>query len=216
MEDYLMTKYIKGKDGKFAGSIGVGKNKVPLIAPEIPQLKDPFDEQMSNMVELGAKVIQWRLDEEIQRTFQEFDGAMDGSIPPFIIASRINRLHKMAETFTEDRQPNQAEAMRSLANGLEYSLELVAAVELVMEESEDDDDDSEITLGIDTQALYSQTSQKYVDAVKKDYLAVDDEGEYVAARSFRAYEDYKGEEDFPGHWKSPSVEVLDSGEEKNV
>jgi hypothetical protein len=28
-----MTKYIKGKDGKFVGSIGTGKNRVPQIAP---------------------------------------------------------------------------------------------------------------------------------------------------------------------------------------
>lgn len=29
-----MTKYIKSKDGKFAGSIGAGKTAVPAIAPE--------------------------------------------------------------------------------------------------------------------------------------------------------------------------------------
>lgn len=30
-----MTKYIKGKDGKFAGSIGDGKDKVPTAAPKV-------------------------------------------------------------------------------------------------------------------------------------------------------------------------------------
>lgn len=31
-----MTKYIKGKDSKFAGSIGAGKSNVPKSAPTIP------------------------------------------------------------------------------------------------------------------------------------------------------------------------------------
>jgi hypothetical protein len=38
-----MTKYIKGKDGKFVGSIGDGKTKVPTAAPTISSQGSPED-----------------------------------------------------------------------------------------------------------------------------------------------------------------------------
>ena len=39
-----MTKYVKGKDGKFAGSVGDGKTKVPTPAPAAPSKKDDVPE----------------------------------------------------------------------------------------------------------------------------------------------------------------------------
>jgi hypothetical protein len=43
-----MTKYIKGKDGKFAGSIGNGKNKFPSFIPTPTTHLAPSDSTMGN------------------------------------------------------------------------------------------------------------------------------------------------------------------------
>lgn len=62
-----MTKYIKGKDGKFKGSIGDGKTNVPTSAPRMP----PFGSMPSNPDSSGFGDMEsrWRasLEEEQRR-----------------------------------------------------------------------------------------------------------------------------------------------------
>lgn len=43
-----MTKYIKSKDGKFAGSIGDGKTNVPTAAPKLPKVSKAEQARLDN------------------------------------------------------------------------------------------------------------------------------------------------------------------------
>jgi hypothetical protein len=61
-----MTKYIKSKDGKFAGSIGDGKDSVPTVAPKVPkapkltktqQARIDYNERMREMKERHAAML---------------------------------------------------------------------------------------------------------------------------------------------------------------
>jgi hypothetical protein len=81
-EDYQMPKYIKSKDGKFAGSIGDGKNAVPTPAPlTVPTLTSPetttadldsIYNQFQNEAAIGTPVNMdnvWELHEDADVSF---------------------------------------------------------------------------------------------------------------------------------------------------
>lgn len=72
-----MTKYIQGDDGKFAGSIGDGKNKIPTQA-DAPGIPNPYA-QVSESLERVNEI-----DKEINATLAdglaEVSSAFDGII----------------------------------------------------------------------------------------------------------------------------------------
>jgi hypothetical protein len=64
-----MTKYIKGKDGKFAGSIGVGKNRVPQAITRPHAVIDAADlmSALNNSSGSSVRLSDVALDKETQR-----------------------------------------------------------------------------------------------------------------------------------------------------
>lgn len=50
-----MTKYIKGKDGKFAGSIGDGKTNIPTAAPKVSKAEQKRLDSNAKIRELNEK-----------------------------------------------------------------------------------------------------------------------------------------------------------------
>jgi hypothetical protein len=54
-----MAKYVKGRDGKFLGSIGAGKTRIPTAAPNTPSRQDAFANDhakfMASLAELTAE-----------------------------------------------------------------------------------------------------------------------------------------------------------------
>lgn len=79
-----MTRYIKGKDGKFAGSIGSGKTRVPTPAPAIATSKPrvlPFLDvpQPEAQRDIDSAVKQTLASIELLEAFQRKNPNRDGS-----------------------------------------------------------------------------------------------------------------------------------------
>lgn len=66
-----MTKYIKGKDGKFAGSIGDGKTNVPTPAPKISKAEQRRQEMNDRIREINARWEAGREERELKQRKDE-------------------------------------------------------------------------------------------------------------------------------------------------
>lgn len=96
-----MTKYIKGKDGKFAGSIGDGKDNVPTPAPKITKAEQRRQEMNDRIREINERYAAGREARELKAKKNE-----DGRQAWFQISDSLNASNPSARWMILDNDFN--------------------------------------------------------------------------------------------------------------
>lgn len=181
-------KYIKNKDGTFAGSIGTGNSSVPKPAPKsLPVVSGYLDpsEGRGQMVAMAASWQQLRVQEEVHQGYVNIDKCLNGSLPDWQMNEKIERLSAMSKHLENDKQYRQAEILANIAN--DSHVALWAKAENEASQAEDDDP---VMVEVDTAAMYQNSLRLAQDAAWDDLAALDENGTPIAKRSIEAYEKY--------------------------
>lgn len=181
-----MTKYIKTKDGKFAGSIGEGKNKVPKPAPGVSMIAGHLDPShgRGQMTAMAAGWQQVKVHEEVNNGFITIDKYLSGEFDEQYMRSRIERYTQMSQHLEKENQFRQANTMAVLAH---YSKTAIWA--RTNNDSQTPGDDA-VYVELDLQAMFEDTMKMSETAAWDDLSAIDADGRPVAVRSIEAYSKY--------------------------